>query len=309
MTGMRKRNINLAINNKMTKWLNSLPEHLQKDAKKDLIVTGGCIASMLMGERVNDYDVYFKTYETTLALAHHYLGQFIAAQVHKNGGIAYDMSVEELTDSIDRKRIRIKIQSAGIAGETQENDYHYFEHVPDEEKAGEYVQDAFDQPKEDETEEKPKYRPVFLSSNAITLSDDVQIILRFWGDVEEIHRNFDFIHCQNYWTFNDGVTLNLESVESLMSKTLVYNGSLYPICSIFRMKKFIQRGWQINAGQTLKMALQISKLDLTSFKILEEQLTGVDAAYFSQMLSRAQDKENPEIIDTNYLVEIINRMF
>lgn len=308
--GMRKRNIGLVITSKMNKWLATLPEELQKDAKRDVIVTGGCIASMLLGEQVNDYDVYFKTKETTRKMADHYLAQFISAQVHKNGGIPYSMIVEELTDSLSRDRIRINIKSAGVAGEEQATDYQYFETVPNEERAGQYLDDAFDQqtgPMEDE--EKQKYRPVFISSNAITLSDDVQIILRFFGPVEAIHENFDFAHCMNYWTYESGVVVNIESLEALMSKSLVYNGSLYPVCSVFRMKKFIQRGWQINAGQMLKMALQISHLDLTSYKILEEQLTGVDAAYFSQLLERARDKERPEIVDSAYLVEVINRMF
>lgn len=304
--GMRKRNINLAITSKMNKWLESLPEDLQKVAKSDVIVTGGCIASMLLGEKVNDYDLYFKKRSTVVALAEHYVETFKQAQIHKNGGIKYTMAVQELKDSLDRDRVRIKIQSAGVAGEEQTEDYRYFETVPDEERAGQYLDDAFHQT---DDEEKPRFRPVFLSSNAITLSDDVQIIIRFFGGPAAIHENFDFSHCMNYWTFEEGVVLNLDSLENLISKTLVYHGSLYPVCSIFRAKKFIQRGWQINAGQYLKMCLQISTLDLSSAVILEEQLTGVDAAYFGQLLERAKNKENPELIDTAYLVELINRMF
>lgn len=57
------------------------------------------------------------------------------------------------------------------------------------------------------------------------------------------------------------------------------------------------------------MILQCSDLDLSDYKILEEQLTGVDAAYFSDLLAKARNKENPERVDKNYLVEIINRMF
>jgi len=305
MTGMRKRNINLAITNKMEKWLASLPEELQEQAKRDVIVTGGCIASMLLGEQVNDFDLYFKTKDTVLRLAHRYLAAFKIAQVHKHGGVQYDMSIQEMTDSLGRDRVRIKIQSAGVAGEVQGQDYQYFESLKDE-SAALYLDDVFDQP---DDEEKPRYRPVFLSSNAITLSDDVQIIIRFFGGPDAIHENFDFVHCMNYWTFSEGVVLKQASLEALMSKTLTYQGSLYPICSVFRAKKFIQRGWTINAGQYLKMCLQIGELDLTSMEILEEQLTGVDAAYFTELLQKAANKENPELVDTAYLVELVNRMF
>lgn len=311
MTGMKKRAINLKIMNKMNRWIETLPEELRDAVKKDLVVTGGSIASMLLGEQVNDYDVYFKTKDTVLKVAEYYLNWFKMIQNHKNsGGIPYDMTLEELKDSQGRERVRIKIQSAGVAGEEQKEVYEYFESQP-EEMAGEYVEDAFDQQTgpTPEDSEKPKYRPVFLSSNAITLSDNVQIIIRFYGDVDEIHKNFDFVHCMNYWTYKDGVVLRLDSLEALMSKTLVYLGSLYPICSVFRARKFIERGWTINAGQYLKMILQISDLDLTKFVILEEQLTGVDAAYFAQLLAAARNKERPELVEKAYLVEIINRMF
>ena len=308
--GLKKRTIGLKIESKMKRWIETLPEELASLVKRDVIVTGGSIASMLLGEEVNDYDVYFKTKQTVIAVATHYLNRFIEAQQHKyEGGVKYDMRLEELLDSQGRERVRIKVQSAGVAGEEQKEVYEYFESQP-EEHAGDYVEDAFDQqtgptPKDSE---KPKYRPVFLSSNAITLSDNVQIIIRFYGDVDEIHKNFDFVHCMNYWTFSEGVVLRLDSLEALMSKTLVNLGSLYPVCSVFRARKFIERGWRINAGQYLKMILQTNELDLSKYTILEEQLTGVDAAYFSDLLAKARDKNEPERVDKNYLVEIINRM-
>ena len=65
----------------------------------------------------------------------------------------------------------------------------------------------------------------------------------------------------------------------------------------------------------LKMALQVSELDLKDYKVLEDQLTGVDVAYFAQILEACAERnqesgtENPEIIDYTYLVEIIDRMF
>ena len=47
---------------------------------------------------------------------------------------------------------------------------------------------------------------------------------------------------------------------------------------------------------------------LTDPKVLEDQLTGVDSAYFVQLLNRLAEN-NPEKINTAYLVEIIDRMF
>lgn len=304
--GKTRKAIDRQIRRKMEAVMQSLPTELQLIFKKDVIVTGGCIPSMLMGEEVNDYDVYFRQYKTAVLFANHYLSQFLANRTAEQGGIPYTMEIQELTDSLGRPRVRVFIKSAGIVADEQSEDYQYFEGGGDAEA---YVEEAMGEVDPEAQEEKPEYYPVFLSSNAITLKGKVQIILRFFGDAKAIHENFDFVHCMNYWTFNGGLTLNLESLEAIMSKTLVYQGSLYPICSVFRTKKFIQRGWQINAGQQLKMCLQISKLDLTNFNILEEQLTGVDVAYFREILDKARDKENPLVVDTAYLTEIINRMF
>jgi hypothetical protein len=46
------------------------------------------------------------------------------------------------------------------------------------------------------------------------------------------------------------------------------------------MKKFIQRGWT-KRGRNPKMLFQVSELDLKNIEVLEEQLIGVDVAYFS----------------------------
>jgi hypothetical protein len=50
----------------------------------------------------------------------------------------------------------------------------------------------------EEIEPEP-YRPVFLTTNAITLSDDVQLVIRFYGTPGEIHDVYDFEHCKCYW--------------------------------------------------------------------------------------------------------------
>ena len=56
------------------------------------------------------------------------------------------------------------------------------------------------------------------------------------------------------------------------------------------------------------MVMQVSELDLTKIEVLEDQLTGVDCAYFCEVISKLKEK-NPEAINTAYLVEIIDRMF
>lgn len=66
------------------------------------------------------------------------------------------------------------------------------------------------------------------------------------------------------------------------------------------MRKFLKRGWTISAGQVLKILLQTKDIDFESFEEVQEQLTGVDVAYFAELLERIRDvssgKMNPDML-------------
>jgi hypothetical protein len=160
---------------------------------------------------------------------------------------------------------------------------------------------------------KPAYRPVWLSTNAITLSDKIQIVVRFYGEPEQIHDTYDYVHCTCHWQSWDGeLVLPARALTAIINKELYYVGSKYPLCSIIRSRKFIARGWHINAGQFVKMALQLNELNLKDMKVFEDQLVGVDSAYFSSAIYQIQQKQEADPnypIDNNYLFEIINRIF
>ena len=315
---MKKKTINQVINKKFDEFLSSIKDPaVQKLVKKNTIVTGGCIASMLLKEQVNDFDMYFTNKETVLAVAKYYVHQFLSVNhpTHTNEqGILIEVQEEG-------GRVKIYIKSAGVASETSGDNYQYFESRPEGE-ADDYIQQvvnavAESDEKEIEIPNDNRYRPVFLSANAITLSDKVQIVIRFYGDPDNIHQHYDYVHCTNYWTSKDRkVVLKQDALEALMAKELIYIGSKYPICSIIRTRKFIKRGYTINAGQYLKMAFQISELDLTDLEVLEDQLTGVDVAYFYELidgLKKHTDKQKEEGKDFRltygYLTTIIDKIF
>lgn len=313
MSGFKAKTIKAVISKKIAQWIETVEdENLREQLQKNVIVTGGCVTSMLLGEPVNDFDVYFRDHATTLAAAQYYVARF----KDKKGKTDFKLVVTD-----DEGRVKVRAQSVGAASETTPvGEYRYFESFPDQEGV-DYVNKVISDPEEiadthEDTQieiaknpEERKYRPVFLSSNAITLSDKVQIVLRFYGEPDLIHENYDFVHCTSYWKSWDGeLVLRPEALESCLSKELKYVGSKYPVCSVVRLRKFISRGWRINAGQILKMCMQISELDLTDLDVLEDQLTGVDTAYFLQVIERLREKD-PEKVNTSYLVEILNRMF
>lgn len=297
---MKVKTINLTICKKFDEWLASITDAaVAEKVKAGTVCTGGAIASMLLREPVNDFDFYFRDLATTKAVAEYYAGRM--AEPGRND------SVKPCTIHVETKenRVRIVIKSAGVAGETS-TPYQYFESRPPE-ASEEYANKVLEA--KSEKEAKPDYRPVFMSDNAISLSGDVQLVIRFYGTPEEIHENYDFVHATNYWTSWDRkVVLRTDALECLLTKELHYLGSKYPICSLIRARKFIQREWTINAGQYLKMAMQIHDLDLNNIEILQEQLMGMDVAYFTQILELLK-LADPAKINSAYLIEIIDRVF
>jgi len=308
----RKRNgIKKQLDQKINAWIKSIDDpEVQKLVARNTIVTGGAIASMLLGEPINDYDVYFRDKKTTLAVANYYVDKF-----NKTNNLEVGDSVTPYTPivmeetllnikGVEEDRVIIFMKSAGVAGENQEK-YEYFEGQP-QEKTQEFAESLAKSMNE---QGKESYRPVFLSANAITLSDSFQLVTRFYGEPTEIHDNYDFVHAMNYYDFGaKSLVLKPEALECLLSRTLVYVGSCYPIASVFRTKKFIERGWRITAGQQLKMMWQISELDLKDPIVLREMLTGVDMAYMYQLVQSLKDIE-PEKINSTYVAEIIDRIF
>lgn len=308
--GRKRSGIIRELKSKMDDWLDTITdEQVRELAAKNTIVTGGAIASMLLGEQIHDFDVYFRDKETATAVAKYYVNEFMVRRATGTNANVVDYGLEVRQERITNikgeteDRVVIYMKSAGVAGEDQAP-YQYFEQRPVgevEEFAASLVQECADT--------GDKYRPVFLSQNAITLSHKLQIVIRFYGEPTQIHDNYDFIHAMCYYDHGNGeLTLPADAMEALLSRTLVYRGSLYPIASIFRMKKFLERGWRITAGQQLKIMWQISEIDMKDYAILREQLTGVDQAYMYQLVEALKDVD-PEKINSAYVVTIIDRIF
>lgn len=283
---MKSRTIKSILSKKFQEFADSIEDaSVRQLVEKHSMITGGSIASMLLNENVNDYDIYFTTQETTAAVARYYASKFTP----KNEGETVEVVVGD--DG------RVALTGLGLGP-----DLGLRMDAAEVEDQG--AQEAVDTSKNDGA-----YKVLFLSPNAITLSDQIQIIIRFYGTPGEIHENYDFVHCTNYWTSKDGeLVLQPAALEALLSKELRYVGSKYPLCSIIRTRKFIRRGWQINAGQYLKMALQMNEMDLLDIPTLQDQLIGVDSAHFMALLKAIQSKDDGKLTAA-YVCEIIDRIF
>lgn len=294
---MNSKNMAKSLNAKLSDWCKYIDdEKIVKIVKENAIVTGGALVSLLNGEKPNDYDIYFKTKEAVKEIANYYANKWNEMHPEKNN----------VTITEEDGKIQCFIRSKGAVMEDEEN-------AIDDTSEPLEVDQIIEETDEEVKEEKPKYRPRYFSTNAISLSNDIQIVIRFYGKVEKIHENYDFIHCTCSYDYkNNKVNLPAKALEAIINKELIYCGSKYPLCSIIRTRKFISRGYTINAGQYLKMALQLNELDLHNLEVFKDQLTGVDSAYFETVityLSEKKEKDKNFQIDNSYLFEIINRIF
>jgi hypothetical protein len=322
MSGMKSSTIKLALRQKIDDWLSTIDDELVKThIKENTIVSGGAIASMLAGEKVNDYDIYFRTKDTAEAVAKYYVDKFnnangtLSTTAMRSCNPQVKVETRKNVKGVEEERVIIYMKSAGVASEGQ-SEYRYFE------GEGETSADAFidslnvdpmataNDLAEIVKDKKTKYRPVFFSENAITLSDKVQLVMRFYGTPSEIHENYDYAHAMCYYDYKENdLVLHSEALECILSKTLIYKGSLYPVASIFRVRKFIQRGWRITAGQLLKIVWQLNDIDLKDPAVLREQLIGVDQAYMHQLLRALETKDATQRIDATYLAKLVDEIF
>jgi hypothetical protein len=293
---MQTKTIKKTIVNKLEDWLQSIKdEQLRKNVKENLLVSGGSICSLFLNEQVNDYDIYFQNIEVLKQLIHYYTKDYDNITILDGREKDTTYSQDQYRDGILGASVRnLKLNQIKL----------FFENK----NGGTRVNED-----KDLNLEENKYIPLFFSPNAISLSHDIQIVTRFSGTPEEIHQTFDFVHATNYFTFKDGVVTNLKALESLLSKQLFYQSSMYPVTSIIRIKKFLKRNWNITAGEMLKIMFDISELDLKNIDVLEEQLIGVDVAYFGTLIEALRNKimkpEEKFTMNAQYLKALIDKIF
>lgn len=296
---MKTQTIRKKIQAKMEDWLASISDRLLADrVKKSLVVSGGSICSMYLNEPVNDFDVYLQDIQVCKDLAVYYVGAFSVA-------ILDGRHKDKLMKDYDEK----------YSADSEQDRNWYITAIrnlnPGQIKLT-FGGDAGLRVNEEIVNDDPKYLPKYFSANSISLSNDIQIVLRFGGTPEEIHKTFDFVHATNYFTFKEGLVINLPAVECILTKTLKYQGSMYPVTSVIRAKKFVKRGFNISAGEYVKILFQISMIDLSDPNILEEQLTGLDVAYFDILIRAMRQEKTDNVgfkVTPEYFNALIDRIF
>lgn len=331
---MKARQIDKVIYEKVAALAEAHPP-IKQVLLKNSIVTGGCIASMLLKEKVNDYDIYFDSLPALVAVMQYFGGktgaQYLVAfeagtTLPQEGLIRFIASrsantskaIEEVTgivpeeDDYDASSEEIPLPpSNSDTWYALYGDINMLRNYPNVKYISLFYKSrgfwsASDEDKKKNEIDGLTHTVKFASANAVTLSEKVQLVFRFFGPAAEIHKNYDFVHATNYWTYNKGLVTNTEALEAILARELIYKGSRFPLASIFRTRKFIQRGWTIHIANYVKMAFQLNEMNLCDLHVLREQLTGVDAAYLNHLIMQCERAHEP--ITSSYVCDLVDKL-
>lgn len=258
---MNKTQIVTHLASLMNEWVGSVSVTRQdvRQAINRCTIAGGAIVSLLQDISPNDYDVYTKTKEDCELLARYYVELFNwDNQLEQDEYRKADVLVENE---------QVKVRLPAMEGATIKQDVS-------------------------------KFHPIFISPNAITLNGNVQLIFRFYGEPEKLVREFDFEHCTGYFhrvswenvVYKNELVLNEDMLMSVLTKELKYRHGKYPVSSLLRLQKYIQRGYTIPTGELIKLALDISKLNLSDSQVFSDQLSGVDLQLSADVLKAANNE-------------------
>lgn len=242
------------------------------------IISGGALVSLLTGQKVNDWDIYFRTQECAAAVARVMLNSAVHLQNYNvmAGESVLDNSVVEIQDDG-----RITISNLATYGV------------------------------------RCRAPVMFFSKNACSLMMTnglkLQPIWRFYGEPADIHSTYDYEHCTPYWSsWDNNFVVPEPAAKCLLTKTLKYRCNVYPFSSLIRAHKYMQRGYTISAGELAKIAVKISEIDFTDLSQMREQFMGVDQEEFQAVLDElalAEWMDESRTITLDDVYDVIDRVF
>lgn len=253
---MNKKQINSHFRGVVGKWLDSIewakvvPDVSRTEVEQSIIISGGSIASLLKGDAVNDYDIYFNDVDICKYLVKYYINKFCDKNNVNKSFFEYHASYD---DAFKGKSGygnvgNIIINTKPPSDEVDEDDRVLVKKIlrRNSRYYGENISTIKESP-------PGKYDPMLISNNAITLQNKIQLVFRVCGNPSVIHYFFDFKHCMNYFTFHEGVVLRPAAMESILTNELKYNRSMHVFDVLIRMKKFLSKGWTISNEELAKI--------------------------------------------------------
>lgn len=140
-----------------------------------------------------------------------------------------------------------------------------------------------------------EYKIISTTDNAITYRKDnypiIQIItakeLMFNKPIDLI-KSFDFtINMAALDLISNELVLEENFIEDNIKRKLIFNeDTKYPITSLARAIKYIDRGYNLSGYEQVKISLAINSLVIKDYKDLKKQLQGIDTSIFAPITDK-----------------------
>jgi hypothetical protein len=118
-----------------------------------------------------------------------------------------------------------------------------------------------------------------------------------FGDPKTIFGYYDFTVCMAAYQFRhdgkeEGFVFGDDFFKHVGQRRLVFHtGTMFPICSMLRVMKYIKKGFFITGMELLKMGLSIHSLKIETYKDLRRQLQGIDTAFLAELTDNMKEGE------------------
>lgn len=118
-----------------------------------------------------------------------------------------------------------------------------------------------------------------------------------FGDPKTIFSYYDFTVCMAAYRFredgkDEGFAFGDDFFKHIGQRRLVFHtGTLFPICSMLRVMKYIKKGFFITGMEILKIGLSIHALKMETYADLRRQLQGIDTAFLSDLTTSMKEGE------------------
>jgi hypothetical protein len=162
------------------------------------------------------------------------------------------------------------------------------------------------------------YKKVFSSSSASTyeaggrffqLVHKKELLL---STPEALFNKFDFTICMGSFKFSEGeFYLHQDFLYDLARKNLNFNkNALNPVASLWRLQKYIQRGYSISSQNMLNLLVQATPIvaGIRTHHQLKELLLTVSPIAYKDIIAYMQGLRDTEIRSTEQLLEILNAL-
>lgn len=157
---------------------------------------------------------------------------------------------------------------------------------------------------------------VITTANALTyrFSNVVIQLIRFSDafkeDINSIFDLFDYTVCMGAYDLDSKeFKLHDSFLQHIAQKRLVFNpNTKFPISSLIRSKKYMNRGYSLSSLDSIKLGLAINNLKIETYRDLKDQLEGIDTLILKELTDKLMD--NPETTyDLTESLELLEKEF